>query len=204
MPNSGADIAAAAGRDIDDADLDLGEEIAERYWALWDELHRQESIGQNERWRITQRIEALNDLGFEVDDVTIQTTDQGGRLRFYLRVASRRFHRNRLQELTGIWTSERRARTILGDLQYFLAQQQDGESPSGKAVGAVRWRVGVFEPWLDRIAALSPNAGDPLQAYCDFLHHRFVLSRDAGHDVGSDAAFDHWIANGQPGYDLDE
>ena len=198
-----ADIAAAAGQDIEYADLSLGEEIAGRYRALWDELHREESIGQHERYRITERIQSLNALGFEVDDVAIHTTDGGERLKFTLRVGSRRFHRNRLQELTGIWTSEDKARTILGDLQYFLANQHDGESASGKAVGAVRWRVGVFEPWLERVQEAGPADVDPLQTFCDFLHHRFVLSRAAGHDVGNDAAFEHWVEAGRPGYELE-
>ena len=118
-----ADIAAGAGEDIDDADLALGEDIADRYRALWAEVQREDVIGPNERWRITERIGALNDLGYEVDDLEIDTTGDGDRLRFHVRVGSRRFHRNRLQELTGIWTSEKQARIILGDLQYFLANQ---------------------------------------------------------------------------------
>jgi hypothetical protein len=118
-------------------------------------------------------------------------------------VGTRRFHRNRLQELTGLWTSEKQARTILGDLQYFLAAQDDGDSATGKAVGAIRWRVGVFEAWLDRIREVSPVEVDPLQAYCDFLHHRFVLSLAAERDVGNNATFDDWVAQGRPGYDLE-
>jgi hypothetical protein len=197
-----ADIAALAGTDIDEADLDLGEDIAERYRGLWGELRREESIGPDERYRITERIRALNELGFEVDDVTLDPTGEGDALRFKLRVGSRRFHRNRLQELTGLWTSEKQARTILGDLQYFMSHEADTESATGKAVGAVRWRVGVFEPWLRRVREVSPDETDPLQAYCDFLHHRFVMSRAAGRDLGNNAAFDDWVRRGLPGYDL--
>ncbi len=69
-------------------------------------------------------------------------------------------------------------------------------------MGAVRWRVSVFEALFGRIRRRPPNVDDPVQAYCDFLHHRFVVSRSAGHDVGNDSAFEDWIENGQPGYDL--
>jgi hypothetical protein len=198
-----ADIASLAGQDIDEADLGLGEDIAERYRNLWTELHREESIGPEERWRITERIRALNELGFEVDDVVVQAGDDGDRLHFNIRVGSRRYHRNRLQELTGLWTTEKQARTILGDLQYFLAHQSESDSATGKAIGAVRWRVGVFEPWLGRVREVIPDELDPLQGYCDFLHHRFVLSREAGHDVGNNTAFDDWIETGRPGYELE-
>lgn len=197
-----ADIAASAGGEIDAADLALGEDIAARYRGLWKELHRRENVGPNERYRITETIHSLNELGFEVDDVVLDPTEDGGNLRFNLRVGSRRFHRNRLRELTGIWATEKQARTILGDLQYFLALQDDPESPTDKSIGAVRWRVGVFEPMLERIRLLDPNAGNPVQAYCDFLHHRYVMSAAAGYDVGNDVAFEDWIGHGQPGYEL--
>jgi hypothetical protein len=198
-----ADIAARSGQEIDEADLDLGEDIAERYRGLWAELHREDSIGPLERYRITERIQALNELGFEVDDVILDATGDSEVLRFKLRVGSRRYHRNRLQELTGIWTTEKQARTILSDLQYFLTHQEAEDSATGKAVGAIRWRVGVFEPWLQRVQEFTPSEIDPLQAYCDFLHHRFVLSRSAERDVGNNAAFDDWIEQGRPGYDLE-
>jgi len=197
-----ADIAAAAGKDIDEADLALGEDIAGRYRALWEELHRPEHIGQDERYRITQRIRALNELGYEVDDVALASEDDGAQFRFTLRVGSRRYHRNQLQELTGIWTSEKQARDILGDLHYYLAQQETDQTASGKAVGAIRWRVGVFEPLLEQIRSLPPNVEDPVQAYTDFLHHRFVMSQDAGRDVGNDVAFADWVERGQPGLGL--
>ena len=197
-----ADIASAAGEEIDDADLALGEDIAERYRGLWSELHHPEHVGQDERYRITERIRALNELGFEVDDVAVAAENDGAQLRFTLRVGSRRYHRNQLQELTGIWTSEKQARDILGDMHYYLAHQDTDQSASGKAVGAIRWRVGVFEPLLERIRSLPPNVEDPVQAYTDFLHHRFVMSQEAGRDVGNEVAFADWVERGQPGLGL--
>jgi hypothetical protein len=197
-----ADIAAGAGQDVDEADLGLGVDIAERYRGLWEELHRAEYVGATERYRINERIRALNELGFEVDDVSIEAPGEDSRARFSLRVGSRRFHRNRLMELTGIWATEEQARTVLRDLQYYQAHQKLGESPTGKSVGAMQWRIGVFEPWLERIRDASPSETDPVQAYCDFLHHRFNLSRGAGRDVGNEAAFDDWVAAGRPGYEV--
>ena len=197
-----ADIAAGAGKDIDEADLELGVDVAERYRGLWHELHRAEYVGATERSRINERIRALNELGFEVDDVSIEAPGDDTRARFSLRVGSRRFHRNRLMELTGIWATEEQARTVLSDLQYHQAHQQLGNSATGKSVGAMQWRVGVFEPWLARIGSVSPPGANPVQAYCDFLHHRFNLSRAAGRDVGNDAAFEDWVAAGRPGYEF--
>ena len=55
---------------------------------------------------------------------------------------------------------------------------------------------------LARIRDLPPNAGDPVEAFCDFLHHRFVMSSEPGFDVGDDAAFADWVARRQPGYEV--
>ena len=73
---------------------------------------------------------------------------------------------------------------------------------SDKAVNAVRWRVGEFEPWIARLTDTTPDTTDPIQAFCDLLYHRYVISRDQGRDVGTEAAFEHWLEAGRPGYEL--
>ena len=59
----------------------------------------------------------------------------------------------------------------------------------------------MLEPWLGRLAEI-PEVSDPIQAYCDLLHHRYIMSQGAGHDVGTEAAFDDWQERGRPGYPL--
>jgi hypothetical protein len=195
-----ADIAAETGRSVDAADLALGADISRRYRGLWDELHRYEVIKNHETWRITERINALNKLGFEVGDVLI-TPDGGDNLiRFSYTVGRRTFHTNRLRELTGIEATENQARQILSDLHRYVTAE--GISPTGKAVKAAQWRIGVFEPTLERISSLPPHARDPVQAYCDFLHHRYVMSSGSGTDVPDAIALADWIERGQPGYEL--
>jgi hypothetical protein len=54
-----------------------------------------------------------------------------------------------------------------------------------------------------RLGALA-GVLDPVQAFCDLLHHRYMLSSGAGYDVGNDAAFDVWVSVGRPGYPLNE
>lgn len=192
-----ADIAAAHGRALDEADLHLGEDIAERYRALWEELTRVDLIAADERYRIRERIDRLNDLGFIVEEVDLVPAEEGGdRLRVKLRVGSRNFHSTRLKELTGVEAGEHQARQILSDLYYYQAIHQ-AHTAAGKSVAAVQWRVEVFEPYLARLA---PHATDPVQAFCDVLHHRYVLSQTAGHDVGTEAALRDWLEKGRPGY----
>lgn len=196
-----ADIAASHGVDLDEADLSLGEDIAERYEALWAELMAEELIPPQENYRIHDRVGRLNELGFDVEEVDLIPVDEtGSRLRVKLRVGGRTFHANRLRELTGVEALEQQAQQILSDLYHFQAVAGN-TSPTGKHVGAIQWRVQWFEPMLDRMRAI-PEVVDPVQAYCDLLHHRYVMSQGIGSDVGNEAAFDDWVERGRPGYPL--
>lgn len=194
-----ADIAAMQGYELDRADLDLGEDIAARYLALWTEINQELVIAPDERFRIRERIERLNDLGVSVDEVELVPSGSARRMKVKIKIGVRDFHARRLEEMTGVRALEQQARYILGDLHYFQAKQPPEVD---RVVGAMRWRVEEFRPMLERLAGVTRTA-DPNQAYCDILHHRFVLSTAAGHDVGTGAAVEDWFVNGQPGYPLD-
>lgn len=198
-----ADIAAANGIDLDNADLTLGEDIADRYHGLWSELTAEPTIRSDERYLIRSRISRLNELGFNVDEVDLIPQDEGGsRLKLKLRVGGRTFHMNRLKELTGIEALEHQARQLLADLYYFQANQGT-TSPTGKNIAAIQWRVSTFEPMVERLRQLE-GVVDPIQAYCDLLLHRYVMSEGFGHDVGIEAALEDWLARDRPGYPLAE
>lgn len=191
-----ADIAAARGLSVEEADLTLGEDIAERYRILWRELNETRVIAPEEGFKITEKIERLNDLGFDVDEVDLLPADGGGRLRMKVKVGGRNFHSAKLHRLTGVEALERQARQVLSDLHYYQCQT-GATTPTGKEVAAVRWRVGVFEPMLERLRALG-EIQDPIQAFCAVLHHRYLKSYERGGDVGTEAAFQDWLAAGRP------
>ncbi len=197
-----ADIAAADGLSLDDADLALGDDIADRYHSLWRELTEELIVGPDERYRIRQRIERLNDLGFVVEDIELEPVADGDRVRLAVRVGGRTFHADRLRELTGIDATENQAKQLLSDLRYFAAKHGGGaRTGTGKALDAIRWRVGVFEPYIERIRRLRP--GDPIQQYSDFLAFRYLLATGEGRDIPNDEAFERWVAAGMPGHPLE-
>jgi hypothetical protein len=192
-----ADIAAMQGLDIDAADLWLGEDIAARYRNLWSELSRPEIIGPDERYKITERIRRINELGFDVKEMDLVPTSGGDRLVLSVRLGGRNHHTNRLKSLTGLEVSEWQARQILSDLHYYQARQPD--KAISKSVTAIQWRVQQFEPILARLRSVE-GVSDPVQAYCDMLHYRYLKSTDAGYDVGTETALERWLADGRPGY----
>lgn len=194
-----ADIAAAQGVDLEGADLTLGEAIRRRYERLWSEVTHDVVVPADERWRITERLRALNELGFTVEAVDLERVEDGSRVRLNSTVGSRRFHAHRLGELTGVQATEWQARHILADLYRYQSHNPDDPGP----LAAIQWRVSVFEPAIERILELRPDH-DPLQQYCDYLHHRFVLSKTQGHDVDNETAFADWVESGCPGFPLDD
>ena len=194
-----ADIAASQGYDLDQADLELGADIGARYWSLWSELTTELVIAPDESYKIRERIGRLNDLGFSVDEVELEPDQGGDRARMKVAVGGRTFHTDKLRHQIGMEASENQARQILSDLAYH-EHKFGGNSPTGKAVAAMKWRANVFEPTLASIVQLLPD-DDPLQRYTDFLNHRYLLSSEKGRDVDNEEAFQSWVDAGYPGYD---
>ncbi len=198
-----ADIAISQGKDLDDADLSLGSDVIERYEALWNELTVDPVISSDERYLIRARIQRLNDMGFEVGEVSLVPDDSGGdRVRMKVHVGGRNYHSSWLRRLTRLHAAENQARQILSDLYYHRAREPF-KSASTKDLSAMMWRVQVFEPLLERIKVDIPQR-EPIQAYTDFLHHRFIMSSGQGRDVASAEAYIHWTDAGYPGYEPDE
>jgi Domain of unknown function (DUF4032) len=191
-----ADIAAERGADMDDADLFLGEDISARYHSLWAELTTSLVVTAGDHYRIRQRIERLNGLGFAVEDIDLIPVDNGTNVKMRVKVGGRQYHSERLRQITGIDISENQARVILSDLTYHEAKF-GRHSSTGKAVAAMRWRASVFEPLLLRINELLPNH-EPYQAYCDYLAFRLEMATDLDRDVTNDEAFAAWEEQGFP------
>lgn len=191
------DIAAENVGSIDAADLALGEDIATRYHALWEELTEHLVIGRDQTYLIRQRVERLHALGYVVDDFILEPVADGSLVKMNVSVGGRTFHADRLQQLSGVEASENQARILLGDLTYFRAKK-GVEGETERILADVEWLSEWLDPLLQRIRAQWPDE-DPVQRYCDFLHHRLQMARAEGRDVDTHQAFDTWIEQGGPG-----
>jgi hypothetical protein len=180
-----ANLAAYRGEEIDvDGALAEAERIAASYRALWDEVMREEPVAADDRHAVEQRIRRLNDLGFSVDELELVPAADGTRsLRLRVAIAGRRFHARRLQELTGLEVGEGQAAILLNDLHAFRAAR--GIADPGTA--GMRWRAEQLGALLEPAHAALGDT-DPVQAYCDLLEVRWLLSERAGRDVGDAAA----------------
>jgi uncharacterized protein DUF4032/lipopolysaccharide kinase (Kdo/WaaP) family protein len=188
------DLAVAMGEGSEHVDEDLAaaESVATRYHALWDELTREESFGVDERYKVVARVRRLNDLGFAVDEVSLEPDpagDERSRLRLKVAVANRRFHAEELRRLTGMVVGEGQATILLNDLrEYQCAQERAQPGSAGNDVIGARWLNDCFRPGSARALPVLPPGGDPVQAYCDMLEVRWLLSERAGGGVTDVAA----------------
>ncbi len=137
-----ADLGVMQGRgDTFEDAVEAAETVRSRYTAVWDELHLEPEVAPGDRHAIRARIRRLNDLGFAIDEVTLEpsgTTTDVVRLR--VAVANRRFHAHKLQELTGLVALEGQARLLLNDIREYKAWLESStrteldDQPGGRTV----------------------------------------------------------------------
>jgi hypothetical protein len=166
--------------------------VATRYQALWDVLHAEPTFSFADRYQIEGQIRRLHELGFAVDEVTLQPAGTGNEmLRLKVAVAARRFHAHQLHDLTGLDVGEGQARILLGDLRAYQGQlQRTLRMDVSDATAARQWQDQVLRPGMERAHAAVGGLGDPVQTYCDLLEVRWLLSEQAGMDVGDAVALE--------------
>jgi hypothetical protein len=185
------DLQAGGFMDPELDPIPIVEGLLERYDSLWSELTGVEDFTTDEMWRIQMRIERLNDLGFDVDELDIITDWDGATARIQPKVVDPGHHNRRLQSLTGLDVEENQARRLLNDLDaYAAANELQNEEP---ALVAHRWLTEVFEP-VTRMA--PPDRRSPVEAaeiFHEILEHRWYLSEQAGEEVDTfEAARDYF------------
>jgi tRNA A-37 threonylcarbamoyl transferase component Bud32 len=194
-----ADLAAQQGRDdlIDEA-VDGAEGVRGRYLALWEELHAEEELRADDRHAVATRIRRLNELGFSVDEIEL-VPGTAGHLRMRAAVTSRRFHARELERLTEIEALEGQARLLLNDLREYRSwlEAEEGRRIEPEIAGH-RWRHAVLDRTIERLLPVIGPGRDPLQAYCDLLEMKWLMSEAEGRDVGLERAIEAYLAAGAP------
>jgi hypothetical protein len=181
--------------------IDVADSLAGRYAALWDEVTREEVFQPEEqRYRVAERLQRLNDLGFDVGEVELVTSAQGARLRVDTKVAEPGHNRRELFRLTGLEVQENQARRLLNDIRTFRAWlEQRGGRPVPDTVAGHRWLAEVYRPVVDAIPPRLIGRLEPPEVFHEVLEHRWFLSEKAGRDVGTTAAARSYFDTVLPG-----
>ena len=132
-------------------------------------------------WRIEQRIERLNDLGFDVDELDIVTDFDGDQIRIQPKVVELGHHRRELQALTGLNVEDAQARRLLNDIASFTAHFDLGRRT---APGRQPLAHQIYEPVMAMVPPDARGKLEPAEIFHEILVHRWYLSERAGHEVG--------------------
>ena len=172
---------------------DVAEMIRRRYHELWSELTAQEEFRVEEMWRIEQRVERLNDLGFDVDELDIVTDFDGDRVVIQPKVVELGHHRRELQALTGLDVEDAQARRLLNDLAAYTAHCDLGRED--REVVANQWLTEIYEPVVDLVPRQLRGKLEPAELFHEILVHRWYLSEQRGAEVDIFETARDYIAN---------
>jgi hypothetical protein len=193
------DVDAEVGLPSDLDPDETGEEIVARYRALWRELTHEETFSPDERYRLDERLHRLNDLGYDVEEIQLDATPGGYRLRLDPHVVEPGHHRHRLLRLTGLDAQENQARRMLNDIaRYREANERRLGRALPESVAAAQWRQEVFEPTISQVPEDLWPALEAAELFHQVLEHRWFLSERAGKDVGIDEAVRSFIETELP------
>ena len=172
----------AGDRLEDDIDpIAVSERIVSKYRSLWQELTGLEEFDQSERWRINQRVERLNELGFDIEELAIRTDETGTTVRIQPKVVDAGHHSRRLLRLTGLDAEENQAQRLLNDLDAYRAKYKRMEQD--EEVVAHEWTQRVFEPVIRAIPRDLRGKLEPAEIFHQLLEHRWYLSQNESRDV---------------------
>ena len=182
----------AGGRIDDDLDpLTVSSGIVAAYRSLWTELTGAEAFPVNERWRITQRVEKLNRMGFDIEELSITTAEGGSTVHIQPKVVDAGHHQRRLIRLTGLDTGENQARRLLNDLDTYAARHSD--SDWDEEMIAHRWLTRVFEPVVKAIPLDLRGKLEPAEVFHQLLEHRWFLAEAEGRSIPLAEALNSYI-----------
>ncbi len=183
----------AQGRVGEDVDaVAIADDLAQRYEQLWNELTEPEEFSLDERWRIERRVRRLNDLGFDIEEMSISR--DGTRLRIKPVLIEEGHHARELRRRTGLAVQENQARRLLADISSFrvwLERSSGKEIP--QAVAAARWLADIYEPVVEAIPPEMAERLEPVEVFHQVLEHRYYLSERRQSEVDNLEALDDYM-----------
>lgn len=173
---------------------DTGASIKIRYQKLWEEITRRVIISPDEKYKIRERIQALNTLGFSIGEIMLKKDAEGDKLDLHFVVTDRNFHRDQLLGLTGIEAEEMQARSMMNEIQEHKATLSQAHQRSiPLSVAAYSWSEKLYLPTIEKLGELIGPNTDPAEIYYQVLEHKWYLSEKAKRDVGHQAAAEDYL-----------
>lgn len=171
----------ASGKAVDIDPNSVSQRIVDKYHELWKELTEVEVFDDSERWRISRRVKRLNDLGFDIEELSMVADSEGHTVKIQPKVVDAGHHARRLLLLTGLDVEENQARRLLNDIdEYRLSHARLG---ADEEVLAHEWLSNVYEPVVNSIPAGYAGKLEPAEIFHEVLEHRWYKSENEGKDI---------------------
>lgn len=184
----------AGGYIHEDVDpVKVGTRIVERYNQLWQELTAPQKIDSDQRWRMAERIERLNALGFSVGELSMKSNPEGTTLVIQPKVVDAGHYHRQIMRLTGMDVGEAQAQRMLDDMDTYRAIH----SLQGQPIEMVahQWLLECFEPAINAIPPKLRQKLEPAQIYHELLEHRWFLAQQRQSDVEMDEVVQSYMKN---------
>ena len=171
----------ASGKASDIDPNAISQRIVDKYHELWKELTAVEVFDASEKWRISRRVQRLNELGFDIEELSMVSDEAGHTVKIQPKVVDAGHHARRLLLLTGLDVEENQARRLLNDIDQFkLSHARPG---ADEEVLAHQWLSEVFEPVVGAVPSKYTGRLEPAELFHEVLEHRWYMSEKQGGDV---------------------
>jgi hypothetical protein len=171
--------------------IETSQQVRRRYERLWDEITAPQSLSFGDRHGLEARVRRLNELGFDVAELSVVGEENGSSVRVTPKVVDVGHHSRRLIRLTGLDVEENQARRMLNDLDTFRVSQ--GLPAEDEEVAAHRWVAEVFEPVTGLVPTELRGKLEPAQMFHEVLEHRWFMGERLGRDVTLDEAAQDYV-----------
>lgn len=184
-------LASGKASDIDAAAI--SQRIVDKYHELWRELTAVEVFDAAETWRISRRVQRLNELGFDIEELSMVKDEDRQTVKIQPKVVDAGHHARRLLLLTGLDVEENQARRLLNDIdQYRLNNARVG---ADEEVMAHEWLSNIYEPVVNAIPAELTGKLEPAEIFHEVLEHRWYISEKNGSDVSLADAVQSYVSD---------
>lgn len=182
----------ASGKAASDVDPQLvSQRIVDKYRELWKELTAVEVFSSDERWRISRRVERLNELGFDIEEMSMKQDASGETVKIQPKVVDAGHHARRLLLLTGLDVEENQARRLLNDIDQFRFNR--GGANADEEVIAHQWLSEVYEPVIGAIPKELLGKMESAEIFHEVLEHRWFMSEKQKQDVSLEDAVRSYV-----------
>jgi hypothetical protein len=172
--------------------VDTGALLRDRYDRLWNELTQPIVFKPGDRWRVDEHVRRLNDMGFDIAEISVVSDAAGDRLVVTPKVVDAGHHARRLLRLTGLDVEENQARRLLNDLDSYRVSL--GLPVVDEELVSHRWMTEVFEPVVSAVPRELRGKLEPAEIFHEVLEHRWFVSEREAADIGLEHAVELYLA----------